>query len=806
MGRKMDFRRDLPISFGDMYEVPVLHSDNNVLHQRTQTVIAVGTTGNINGAARFFNPWTGGFLTRTSFGDPLPMNDVVIKRLTDMWLNDGNRDISQFRKEPRFTVGHSDREVQLVPDMIDDDLQHALTPQLRAVPVSYAPTDVPDSTEVPDSAEPCVPASAPRLPLMPGDPPHLYVANSDSTSLPDYELRGGMDDISDHAITLVDSAPAPAPVTIDETAPAPVTSKAPVTSVTPVNYTSPPTVGPRYNLRSNRSSWKGRVFLSSQLSRKQAAAKYGDLAVRAQMKELMQMRDLEVMYPINFHTLNRDQRRKVIRSHMIFQPKHDPNTGEFIKLKARFVADGSTQDKSMYEDVSSPTVSTHAVFINAAIAAKERRLVKVVDLPGAYLHADMSGEEVLMHISKDDAEILIMMDPEYKQYLRSDGTMIVKLSKALYGCIESAKLWYAEISKTFRSIGYACNPKDICVFNKTVEGVQCTITLHVDDLMVTSIKEQLIDEVMNALRKEYERDGAALDVKVGKVHNYLGMTFDFSVEGEVCITMNKYVSELLKFTDIKGTVSTPATTELYTVIESDKLDSVKSEYFHSVVAKLLYLSKRVRPDLLTSVGYLAKRVTDSTKMDMVKLERALRYLNGTSQLGLTLRPSEHLSIFSHIDASYAVHNDMKSQTGVTITLGEGVTYAKSTTQQLNSKSSTEAELIALTDASGHVIWVRDYLIGQGYPIGPATIYQDNMSTMALVKKGYSTSNNTRHINIRYFFIKDRIDNEELKIEYLPTEDMIADFFTKPLQGDLFKKLRDKVLGLNPINRAFIACL
>jgi hypothetical protein len=148
---------------------------------------------------------------------------------------------------------------------------------------------------------------------------------------------------------------------------------------------------------------------------------------------------------------------------------------------------------------------------------------------------------------------------------------------------------------------------------------------------------------------------------------------------------------------------------------------------------------------------------------------------------------------------------MKSQTGVTITLGEGVTYAKSTTQQLNSKSSTEAELIALTDASGHVIWVRDYLIGQGYPIGPATIFQDNMSTMALVKKGYSTSNNTRHINIRYFFIKDRVDREELKIEYLPTEDMIADFFTKPLQGDLFKKLRDKILGINTIERAFIAC-
>lgn len=150
---------------------------------------------------------------------------------------------------------------------------------------------------------------------------------------------------------------------------------------------------------------------------------------------------------------------------------------------------------------------------------------------------------------------------------------------------------------------------------------------------------------------------------------------------------------------------------------------------------------------------------------------------------------------------------MKSQTGVAITLGKGVTYAKSTTQQLNSKSSTEAELIALTDASGHVIWVRDYLIGQGYDIGPVTIYQDNMSTMALVKKGYSTSNNTRHINIRYFFIKDRVDKQELKIEYLPTEKMVADFFTKPLQGELFNNLRDNVLGIEYNGtHAYVACL
>ena len=87
-----------------------------------------------------------------------------------------------------------------------------------------------------------------------------------------------------------------------------------------------------------------------------------------------------------------------------------------------------------------------------------------------------------------------------------------------------------------------------------------------------------------------------------------------------------------------------------------------------------------------------------------------------------------------------------------------------------------------------------HLTDQGYKMGPVTVYQDNQSAMSLVKRGYSASEKTRHVNIRYFFVKDRVDSRELHIEYLPTEDMVADFFTKPLQGELFRKLRASVMG------------
>jgi hypothetical protein len=775
-GRKLDMNRDLKYGFGDYVEVPVRHTDNNVYHTRTDTAIAVASTGNANGDFKFYKPFTGSFVTRSTSSPVLPATQGLIEKLNQLAEQDG----MSSAHEPSFVIGKpTGVEVVLPPEEINDDGFHdLLEPEIR------------DPVPVLDSS-----------PLLTSDNPDT--GTGDTTS----ELRGGSDDQDDSTETESPN---------DHDNSSSVKSSSDHDNSSPVNSSSdeygkqniPPNVqsrlDTRYPQRSNRTTWKDHAFISSHYTRRQAEKKFGEAALKAKMKEIMQLKDMDFAYPVNFLSLSKDQRKKIIRSHVIYQPKYDPDTSEFIKLKARFVANGSTQIHR--DDVSSPTVTTHAVFINAAIAAKEKRIVKTVDLPGAYLNADMSGEEVLMHIDASEADILVLMKPEYRKFLRDDGSMIVKLTRALYGCIESAKLWYREISNTLRSIGYVQNPKDICVFNKEVQGVQCTITLHVDDLMVTSINEKLIDEVMDTLKSKYERPDAKLDVKEGNIHNYLGMTFDFTVNGKVKITMKKYVSELIIFTSIKGNAATPATEQLYIIQESELLDADKAEYFHSVVAKLLYLSKRVRPDLLTTVGFLSKRCRKPTDQDMCKLERALRYINATSELGLTLCPDKNMSIFSHIDASYAVHNDMKSQTGVAITLGNGVTYAKSSTQQLNSKSSTEAELIALTDASGHVIWVRDYLIGQGYNMGPATIYQDNMSTMALVNKGYSTSNNTRHINIRYFFIKDRVDKDEIRIEYLPTDKMIADFFTKPLQGEVFKVLRDKILGITPDAKySFITC-
>jgi hypothetical protein len=285
-----------------------------------------------------------------------------------------------------------------------------------------------------------------------------------------------------------------------------------------------------------------------------------------------------------------------------------------------------------------------------------------------------------------------------------------------------------------------------------------------------------------------------VSIKKGPHHAYLGMLFDYSAEGEVKVSMPSFVSDMLEDYAVHGTAATPAEVGLFTVGVDDALSPEQAKAFHSRVAKLLYLGKRVRPDILTAVIYLATRVQKPCEEDWKKLERVLKYINGTRQLGLRIKPGPEIKVEAFVDASYAVHADYRSQTGCVISIGGGSVYCKSGKQKLTSKSSTEAELVGLSDSLPQIIWLRNFLIAQGHQLGPARVHQDNKSVLNLVQRGAPASERTRHINIRYFFAKDKVDSKEIELAYLPTEQMVADMLTKPLQGSLFRSLRASLLN------------
>jgi hypothetical protein len=277
------------------------------------------------------------------------------------------------------------------------------------------------------------------------------------------------------------------------------------------------------------------------------------------------------------------------------------------------------------------------------------------------------------------------------------------------------------------------------------------------------------------------------------------MRFDFTKGGEVRMTMNDFVAKIVDDfpDDGKSTRDTPAADVLFQIrAETEPLGESDAKLFHSFTAKLLYLSKRVRGDIALPVAFLTTRIRSPDKDDMNKLTRVIRYLRGTKELGLTLRADASNVAKWFVDASYAVHPDMRSHTGGTMTLGGGSIFNKSTKQKLNGKSSTEAEVIAVDDVVGQILWTQYFLKSQGYNCNDTILYQDNQSAILLETNGkVSSTKRTKHINVRYFFIKDRVDKGEIAIQWCHTDEMLADFFTKPLQGKKFYAMIKQILNL-----------
>jgi hypothetical protein len=452
-------------------------------------------------------------------------------------------------------------------------------------------------------------------------------------------------------------------------------------------------------------------------------------------------------------------------------------------------------DKS---ETSSPTVSTDALMLSILIDAHERRDVATADIAGAYLKAPMD-DYVVMKFTGDTVRILCDMNPAHGKFVVTEPgglkSLYVRLVKALYGCVKSAYLWYHMFSGTLQKMGFVLNPYNSCVANCIIDGKQCTVLWYVDDTKISHVDPRVVTDIINKMETHFD----TMTVTRGCEHVFLGMRIQYNkTNATASISMKEYLREAIEESGMKieRSVATPANKDMFEIDETAKaLDKRDAESFHRVVAKLLYLSTRARMDLLLAVGFLCTRVSKCTLQDQKKLRRLLEYIHGSVDLEYTIGADDLGSIRSWVDAAYAVHEDMKSHTGGTLSFGQGGLLCKSTKQKLNTKSSTEAEFVGASDYLPHILWVKFLMEAQGHSICHNVLEQDNESAIKLETNGRTSAGpKSRHINIRYFWIKDRATSEGIRIRHCPTLEMLGDFFTKPLQGGLFKKFRDVILG------------
>jgi hypothetical protein len=415
---------------------------------------------------------------------------------------------------------------------------------------------------------------------------------------------------------------------------------------------------------------------------------------------------------------------------------------------------------------------------------------------------------VVMVLRGELAELMAAVAPEiYRKFITygKDGKAIlyVTLQKALYGTLKAALLFYRKLVSELKEHGFKINEYDPCVATKMVNGKQITITWHVDDLKISHMDREVVDEVVEWFKNIYGN----VRVSRGYHHDYLGMDIDFSYHKQLRVSMvNNLKRMIAEFPEaITSNAVTPATDKLFEVRPDNDpnkrfLDEPRARAFHHAVAQALFVTTRYRHDIRTAIAFLCTRVKHPDEDDWGKLKRLLKYIRGTLYLVLTIQASNLQAglIQWYVDAAFAVHEDFKSHTGAGMTLGKGILIGISRKQKLNTKSSTEGELVAVDDASGQIIWTNYFIESLGYQVNCTVVYQDNQSAILLEKNGKeSSSRRTRHMNIRYFFITDRVKSGELEIKYCPTGEMLADHFTKPLQGEAFYKFRSLIMNMDP---------
>jgi hypothetical protein len=407
------------------------------------------------------------------------------------------------------------------------------------------------------------------------------------------------------------------------------------------------------------------------------------------------------------------------------------------------------------------------------------------------------GRRIFVRLTKLYVQIIKDMSTDlndlYSKHENQDGSVIVELDYALYGCLESGRLFY----NYFRNIledkmDYKVSAYDDCVFNLfDSDGIIIsTIVIHVDDGFVTGKSEEILDVFFQSLKTHL----GEVTICRGKSHDYLGMIMDFQVGGLVHITIQKMIESIISDWNVSTTRNSPAKSDLFDIDESSvTVDEEMSKQLHGGIAKLLYLATHVRPDILCATIFLTSRVQHLTVQDLNKFLDILKYLKSTVSLGIMLGGDKdnRIRLLAYADASFGVHDSTgRSHGGTFISYGRGPNFVRSNFLKEVCISSSEAELMQLTNTVSIAAREREFAIEQQHIDSDekGLLLEDNKSAIHMSHNGKSISNRTKHIKVKYFFVKQYLDNGEFHLKHCPTQDMVADILTKPLQGSAFLEL------------------
>jgi hypothetical protein len=478
----------------------------------------------------------------------------------------------------------------------------------------------------------------------------------------------------------------------------------------------------------------------------------------------------------------RPRNRQIVSNKFAFKHKKDERA-RIVRLKARLVARGFSQIYGIdYLDTYAPVVKLASIRILLAIAAIYGLEIHQMDVVTAFLAGELEEE-------------IYMEQPEGFKVGTEDEDLVCRLRKSIYGLKQAPRVWNQKIRRFLKSIGFEQTYSDPCVYiNKTTEII---LAMWVDDLIIFGKDVASIKDIKAQLNEEYEMKD------LGELKYFLGIQVHRDRERKIIhINQSGYNRTILERYGMES--SNPASTPLSTGTRLNKatITDVLTDQkkYQSMVGSLMYAMLATRPDLAQSIQQISQFSQMPTTTHEKAAKHALRYVNGTIDQGITFNGNLGLKLECWSDANWGGEEGRESVSGFVFTLAGGAVTYSSKKQGSVALSSTESEYMAILHALKEQIWLHRFLREIGYDINKQNvIYCDNQSAIALAHNPEHHAR-TKHIDIQYHFVRNCVEDGRTRLEYCPTEDMVADGLTKALGPERHKRLA-KMMGMGTWQRS-----
>jgi hypothetical protein len=453
-----------------------------------------------------------------------------------------------------------------------------------------------------------------------------------------------------------------------------------------------------------------------------------------------------------------------IGSRVTFRRKRGPNN-EIVKRKARLIVQGCFQTISDNVSTYSPVASFTTMLTILIITSYMNYLAHQADVDNAFLNAKLENT-------------VYIRPPKGLRHLPMYKNKVLKLLKSLYGLREACRAWFDLATSRLRDLQWIQAKSDPCLFTRSISGFTCYLILYVDDISIFAPFQETIDKILTELSNSFPLK------KLGSLEYILGIrivrdidkkTVTLDQEGLIDRIIERFLPE-----DSKPS-SRPISNQDLSDAFNESAPKVDPIYYQSIVSSLMHVARHTRPDISFAVSFASRFNANPTENHQNIIMKILRYLFATKSRSFILDCNQQPKITTFVDADWGgCKTTRRSTTGIAIKIGSALVNWSSKLQQSVTLSTMESEYIALSDSIKKSLWIQSIIQEiQNKNTAIILIRSDNQAAIK-VAQGESNHIFSKHIDIRYHFVKDLTKAKKIDIKWINSKLNPADILTKPI--------------------------